>query len=92
MDIDISPTDVIRCADEVLAAAEQLPTDAAPGHAGNDGFRFTDALGEFSTQMHQSTTKASEATTGIADKLEASAQLMRRVDDDAAQVFGGGKA
>lgn len=86
MDIDISPTDVIRSADGVAAAAEQLPTDAPPGHGGNDGFRFSAALGEFTAQMQESTRTASQATTGIADKLEASATFLRRVDDDAAEA------
>lgn len=84
MGIDINPSDVLRSADSVSAAGSQADLGDAPDISGNDGFTTSEAIRQFSAQMHRTTTTAATSTTTTADKLVASATLMRRVDDDSA--------
>ena len=82
MDIDITPSEVLRSADSVDAAGRRLAQGAAPGHPGNDGFLLSAAITQFSSQMHETTGQAATSTSGTAERMEATARLMRRVDDD----------
>jgi hypothetical protein len=82
MDIDITPSEVLKSADSVDATARRLAQGAEPGHPGNDGFMTSAAISQFAAQMHQTSAQAATDTGGAAEKLEASARLMRRVDDD----------
>lgn len=82
MDIEVSPAGVIRSADAVAAAARQLTAGGSPSAAGNDGFMLSGAISQFSSQMQQTTTQAATDAGTTAENLEASATLMRRVDDD----------
>lgn len=83
MDIEISPTEVMRCASEIETAVGKLGTDEAPRSGGNAGFLFDDAITRFAAQMQQTSTTAATDISTTAHDLDASATLLRKVDDDA---------
>lgn len=82
MGIDIHPSGVMRSADAVDAAGRQAGRGDVPAVSGNSGFTTSDAISRFASEMHRTTTTAATDTGTTAEKLVASATLMRRVDDD----------
>jgi hypothetical protein len=86
MSIDINPSGVMRSADAVGAASQRIASGATAGHPGNDGFTTSAAITQFSSRMHQTSAQAAAETASAAEKLEASAVLMRRVDDVVSDV------
>lgn len=86
MDIEISPAGVIRAADAVATAGEQLAAGDVAGAPGNDGFQFSAAITRFASEMQQSTALAAHNTSATAENLEVSATLLKRADDDAETV------
>ena len=83
MDIEISPTEVMRCASGIEDAVARLLGDDAPACGGNAGFGFDAAISRFASQMQQTSGTASDAISTTAQDLDASALLLRKVDDDA---------
>jgi hypothetical protein len=82
MDIEISPTEVMRCASEIEGAVGRLGSDAAPRGGGNAGFMFDEAISRFGDRMQQTSSTAATDITTTAQDLDASATLLRKVDDD----------
>lgn len=84
MVIDINPSGVLRSADAVDAAGRQAGRGDVPAVSGNSGFTTSRAISQFAAEMHRTTVTAATDTGTTADKLVASATLMRRIDDDVA--------
>ena len=83
MDIEISPTEVMRCASAIESAVAGLGSDQAPTGGGNAGFGFDAAISRFGSMMQQTSSTAADGISTTAQDLDASALLLRKVDDDA---------
>jgi len=83
MDIEISPTEVMRCASGIEGAVAKLGSDQAPACGGNAGFSFDAAISRFGSMMQQTSSTAADEISTTAQDLDASALLLRKVDDDA---------
>lgn len=82
MDIEISPTEVLRCASSLETAAGQLNRADGPGHPGNAGFLLSDSINRFASRMQETSAQAAQGLTSTAEDLDASATLLRNVDED----------
>ena len=86
MDIEISPTEVMRCASVIETVVAGLGSDEAPLCGGNPGFLFDDAINRFASRLQETSTTAVTDISTTAQDLDASATLLRRVDDDATEA------
>lgn len=86
MAIEITPSRVVRSADAVRDQSTILLADDPPDDPGNTGFGTSSALRGWRDRAQREVRALATSTSGLADKLEASAMALRRADDEAAEA------
>ena len=70
MDIEISPTEVMRCASGIETAVTRLGDTDTPRCGGNAGFMFDDAITRFSSRLQETSgTAATDIGAVVADPV-----------------------